>query len=110
MTGKEWDISDQELVEILRKEFVLEVDDRCTKELKRARMSLVIYKDMEEFLEQTHWQQDNPELADENYLTKNRICRWIYGRFVYFSWLLWESEVLYERGREKGWIADESVR
>lgn len=65
---------------------------------------------MEEFLAQTHWQRDNPELADENYLTDNRICRWVYGRFVYFSCLLWESEVFYERGREKGWIADESVR
>lgn len=102
MTGKEWGVSDQELVEILRKEFGLEVDDRCTKELERARMSLVIYKNMEEFLEQTHWQQDNLELADENYLTENRICRWVYGRFVYFSRLLWEGEVLYERVGEKG--------
>lgn len=51
MTGKEWEVTDQELVEILRKEFVLEVDDKCTKELERARMSLTIYKDMGEFLE-----------------------------------------------------------
>ena len=92
MTGKEWDISDQELVEILWREFAVDIDDPCAKELERARMSLDVYKDVGEFLEQTRWRKDNPELAEESYLTENRICRWIYGRFVYFSWLLWESD------------------
>ena len=50
MTGKEWDISDQELVEILWREFAVEIDDPCAKELERARMSLDVYKDVGELL------------------------------------------------------------
>ena len=65
MTGKEWDISDQELVEILRREFAVEVDDSCAKELERARMYLDVYKCEGEFWEQTRWRQDNTELAEE---------------------------------------------
>ncbi len=92
MTGKEWGISDWQFVEILQREFAVEVDDNCPKELERARMVLMIYEDREDFLEKTRWQQDNPELTEEPYLTENRICRWIEGKFVYFSRLLWESD------------------
>lgn len=93
MTGKEWKISDQQLVEILRREFAVEVDDNCLGEWERARMALMIYEDREDFLGKTRWQQDNPELTDELYLTENRICRWAEGKFVYFSRLLWESDI-----------------
>lgn len=93
MTGKEWGISDQQVVEILQREFAVEVDYNCPEELERARMALVLCKDREDFLEKAGWQQDNPELTEESYLTENRICRWVEGKFVFFSRLLWESDI-----------------
>lgn len=67
MTGKEWDISDQELVEILWREFAVEIDDPCAKELERARMSLDVYKDVGNF-----WSRPDGGRIIRNWL-RNRI-------------------------------------
>lgn len=93
MTNREWGISDRQFVEILWREFDVRVNPNCMEELERARRSLIIYENREEFLKQTRWRQDNPELTEERYLTENRICRWIDEKFMYFSRLLWEGDI-----------------
>ncbi len=92
MTGKQWDISDRRLAEVLRTEFGVIINYRKKFELERIKRALFVYKDRRDFLEQSRWGYDNPELADEKYLIQNRICRWIDGRFVYFSRLVWGEE------------------
>lgn len=64
------------------------------KEAERVVQALEIYEGVEGFLEETGWGRDNPEVASEQYLTEHRICRWVDGRFVYFSRLVWEENAL----------------
>lgn len=85
-------IEDQVLREILQSEFLLFLEEEGERELLHARAALFVYDDLEDFLNQTGWERDNPEAADENYLTKNRICRWVNGRFFYFSAFIWEGK------------------
>lgn len=91
MTGKEWRISDERLEEILAQEFDIWFDGRDGTQLEKARSAIEIYESLEGFLEQTGWRRDNPELAEECYLTENRICRWVDGKFMYVSKLVWEG-------------------
>ncbi len=89
MTGKEWSISDEDFTEIMRNEFGIIISYENPRELMKAREALFFYNTIWDFLEQSRWRYDNPELSDEQYLTKNRICRWIDGRLAYFSRLKW---------------------
>lgn len=42
-------------------------------------------------MDKTGWRRDNPECSSEEYLTGNRICRWVDGTLIYFSRLIWEE-------------------
>ncbi len=92
MIGKDWKISDERLKEILECEFGISLETGDEMAVARARSAVACYESVPDFLEQTGWRRDNPELSEEHYLTENRICRWINGRFMYFSRLLWEEE------------------
>lgn len=82
---------------ILREEFLEEVDDWQFGEMERAALALSWYDSLEHFLRETGWERDNPEYASASYLTEQRICRWIDGKFVYFSRLVWEENALDKR-------------
>lgn len=91
MTGREWDIPNQRLTEVLEQEFGITVNLQNPDEVLRARDSVAVYESAEEYLKSSGWERNNPEIASEEYLVKNRICRWIDGKFIYFSTLLWET-------------------
>ena len=79
------------LTDILEREFLIR--ETWNKEkLVRAAKALEGYENVEEFLERTGWGRDNPECMTEQYLTENRICRWLGDRFFYFSKILYEEE------------------
>lgn len=88
MTGKG---RAEELKKILQEEFQVERDNWGEQENERAFKAVEIYEDVESFLRKSGWGRDNPELQSEEYLTANRICRWVNGKFWYFSWIVWES-------------------
>lgn len=92
MTGNRWDISDIQLIKVLKTEFNITISNEDKPSLIRARKALFLYKNRIDFLKQNRWGQDNPELTKEEYLTENRICRWVNGYFVYFSRLMWEGD------------------
>ena len=89
MTGK--DLPEPVLMQLLETEFEIQVSDWTEMELSRARRALFFYDSLQDFFGQTGWNLDNPEIADEAYLISNRICRWVCGRLVYFSRILWEE-------------------
>lgn len=89
--GDDIEMDPDKLSDILETEFLIYVDRRNLQELKRAAMALEIFESIEDFMEKTGWNKNNPELQSEKYLTENRICRWIEGKAFYFSRLLWEE-------------------
>lgn len=92
MSGKKLPWTSGELQKILDKEFLEKTAVWGKKEAERAARALKVYKDVKCFLEETGWGKDNPEAASEEYLIGHRICRWVDGRFLYFSRLVWEAE------------------
>ena len=91
MTGRNRLWKDGELICVLEQEFNLRKRVWTAEDLKRARSALFTFPDVEAFLSETGWGRDNPEHSSEEYLTTERISRWIDGRFIYFSRLLWEA-------------------
>ena len=91
MTGRNRLWKDGKLICVLEQEFNLRKRVWTAEDLKRARSALFTFPDVEAFLSETGWSRDNPEYSSEEYLTAKRICRWIDGRFIYFSRLLWEA-------------------
>lgn len=81
-----------ELKFLLEQEFLIHTDSFEDAEYAKARIALSDYENVEGFFEATGWARDNPELRTEDYLTRNRICRWWNGRLVYFSRILWEDD------------------
>lgn len=92
MNGSKAKLEADRLWHLLETEFLVCESEREKRKITEALDALEIYEDVEDFLEQTGWGRDNPELQSEEYLINNRICRWIDGKFVYFSRLVWESE------------------
>lgn len=90
MNGKEAGMDLEKAKELLETEFRVWCNWNEGK-LEAAMEALEIYEDVEEFLAHTGWGKDNPEIQSEAYLTGNRICRWVDGKFIYFSWLLWSK-------------------
>ena len=80
-----------ELYQILCEEFGIIPTHWNDEDVQKAKIALEVYGNVEDFFLQTGWGNDNPECAVEAYLTENRICRWIDGKYVYFSRLLWET-------------------
>ena len=90
MNGRNRLWEDEKLICGLEQEFDLKKRVWTAEELKKARNALFAFPDVKAFLSETGWSRDNPECSSEEYLTTERICRWIDGRFIYFSKLLWE--------------------
>lgn len=78
-------------VNFMKAEFDVDIDYTDRAAVLRAAQALVPYEGVEEFLMFTGWDKDNPECCSEEYLVENRICRWLDGKFVYFSRLKWET-------------------
>lgn len=76
---------------IMKSEFDVDIDYTDRNVVLRAANALIPYESVEAFLLDTGWDRDNPECSSEEYLVGHRICRWIDGKFVYFSRLLWEG-------------------
>lgn len=81
----------ERMQEILKMEFLIPEDMLDEVGIEQAAAALEIYGSIEEFLEKTGWGRDNPECSSEEYLTENRICRWVNGKLFYFSRLVWEK-------------------
>lgn len=82
----------QALKDILEQEFHISTNGWKEDEYSLAEASFFVFDNVEIFLKDTGWGLDNPDISGERYLTENRICRWIDGKFVYFSRLLWEGK------------------
>ena len=91
MNGNRKDYGNEELIVLLEREFMIKEPDWNRDRLTRARASIQVYDSVEDFWRQTGWKRDNPEFCTEEYLTGNRICRWVNGKLVYFSRLIWEA-------------------
>lgn len=92
MNGDRLGFSQERIKEIIKTEFLIPVDIMEQKEIEQAVAALEIYDSLEDFLEKTGWGRDNPEYSSEAYLTENRICRWVGGKLVYFSRLVWGKQ------------------
>lgn len=77
---------------VMKKEFDVDIDYTDYSAVLRAVNALIPYESVDAFLLDTGWGKDNPEYGSEEYLVGNYIGRWIEGKFVYFSRLLWEKK------------------
>lgn len=91
MNGDRPEYSQAKIRYILKKEFLVPDDMLKQRSIAEAAKALEIYESIEEFLDKTGWRKDNPECSSEEYLTANRICRWVDGTLLYFSRLIWEE-------------------
>lgn len=91
MNGK-LNFEETELKNLLEEEFLFRTDTFNEADYTKIWKALFAYESVDEFFMDTGWGKDNPELQSEDYLTRNRICRWWNGQFIYFSRILWESE------------------
>lgn len=92
MIGKKVEFDDEQLRCLIEEEFKETVGTWNETAIGRARAALTAYESVGEFLEDTGWGKDNPEIAGEAYLTGNRICRLVDGKFLYLSRFLWENQ------------------
>ena len=92
MNGRNENWDEKRYQQILEQEFGISIPFWDQEQTIRAKRALFVYGDLKEFLEQSGWARDNPQEVSEEYLTKMRICRWVDGKLVYFSRLIWEGE------------------
>ena len=90
------DIIDNSLVRysflrVIRYEFGIFIADDDIEKAICALNCIQIFGNWEEFYEATGWKRDNPECANKEYLTKQRICCEIGGRIWYFSRIMWDG-------------------
>lgn len=76
---------------LLMREFDIHINETDVGRLIAAAGCIEIYDSIEEFLNKSAWKKDNPELCTQEYLLKNRICRYIQGKVWYFSRIRFES-------------------
>ena len=76
---------------LLMREFDIHINETDVGRLIAAVGCIEIYDSIEEFLNKSGWKKDNPELCTQEYLLKNRICRYIQGKVWYFSRIRFES-------------------
>ena len=91
MNGDRMRFTAERMKEILKAEFLIPEDMLDKMGIEQAAAALEIYGGIEEFLEKTGWGRDNPEYSSEEYLTGNRSCRWVDGKLLYFSRIVWEN-------------------
>lgn len=78
-------------LELLEREFGIELKEKETEKIELAKQSIEIYDSMEEFYEATGWQRDNPNESGREYLLEHKILADIQGRFWYFSRIRYED-------------------
>lgn len=91
MNGEKAGSFPNSLKDILEWEFLIQ-ENWNKEKLARAAKALEEYENVEDFLARTGWGRNNPECMTEEYLTENRICRWVGNRFFYFSRILYEED------------------
>lgn len=91
MSGETPVLSWDELKEILEKEFHVQESEWNLENKNRARNAIEWYENADDFFNRTGWKKSNPECSTEGYLIRHRICRWVNGKFMYFSWLRWDT-------------------
>lgn len=91
MDGDRRRLIPERMKDILKTEFLIPEDALDMTGIEKVEAALEVYISIEEFLEKTGWGRDNPEYSSEEYLTGNRICRWVDGKLLYFSRLIWEN-------------------
>ena len=91
MNGEKLSIDDQMLIELLEHVFGIQPREWKEAELERARKATFIYGSLQEFLNDTGWSRDNPELSSGEYLEQMKICRLIDGPYSYFSRFICET-------------------
>lgn len=74
MNGEKLSIDDQMLIELLEHVFGIQPREWKEAELERARKATFIYGSLQEFLNDTGWSRDNPELSSGEYLEQMKIC------------------------------------
>ena len=72
-------------LELLKKEFQIDIREDELEKIELAKKCIKIYDTPEDFLNHSGWRNDNPECSDFQYLQENRICRKINGKIWYFS-------------------------
>lgn len=92
MIGKKVKFDDEQIRCLIDEEFKETVATWNEEAINRARAALSVYENVEEFLEDTGWGKDNPEIKGIEYLTENRICRFVGGKILYLSRFLWENQ------------------
>ncbi len=92
MIGKKQVWKNRQMIRMMEQEFHIEKEMWTDQDLKKASRALFVFPDVETFLSETGWEKDNPEYSSETYLTSERICRWVDGKLIYFSRLMWEED------------------
>ena len=80
-------------LELLEREFGIQLREDETEKIELAKQSIEIYDSVEEFYEATGWQRDNPEESGREYLLAHRILAEIQGKLWYFSRIRYEDGV-----------------
>ncbi len=78
-------------LELLEREFGIQLKEDETEKIELAKRSIEIYDSVEEFYEATGWRRDNPEESGREYLLEHKIIAKIQGRFWYFSRIRYED-------------------
>jgi len=81
---------------LLKEEFGIRIRDNEVMLAEHAFSCITIFDTWQDFFCKTNWAHDNPEVAGQEYLLENRICREIGGKVWYFSRILWEERSLLE--------------
>lgn len=78
-------------LELLEREFGIQIKEQETGKIELAKQSIEIYESVEDFYEATGWQLDNPEESGREYLIGHQILAEIQGKLWYFSRIRYED-------------------
>ena len=67
-------------LELLEREFGIQIKEQETGKIELAKQSIEIYESVEDFYEATGWQLDNPEESGREYLIGHQILAEIQGK------------------------------
>ena len=86
---------------LLMREFDIHIKENDYNRLIAAAGCIEIYDSMEEFLEKSGWERDNPELDEKSYLFDKQIFRYIQGKVWDFFRLRDENQAEERKGEKK---------
>lgn len=78
-------------LELLEREFGIQIKEQEIGKIELAKQSIEIYESVEDFYEATGWQLDNPEESGREYLIGHQILAEIQGKLWYFSRIRYED-------------------